>query len=64
MLVLTRQTHDADKSVIHIGSDIQVTVIEVRGEQARLGITAPAGVAVHRQEVWLNIQAETDRVDR
>ena len=49
MLVLTRKSN---QSVV-IGGDIIVTVLEVRGDQIRLGITAPRDVEVHREEVWI-----------
>lgn len=56
MLVLTRRPDEGDKSTIVIGADISVTVVEVRGEQVRIGITAPSDVTIHREEVWLQIQ--------
>ncbi len=52
MLVLTRKP---DQSIM-IGDDIEITVLEVRGEQVRLGIRAPRTVAVHRKEVFEQIQ--------
>ena len=42
-----------------IGEDVEVTVIEVRGEQVRLGVKAPGDVAVHRKEIYLQVQEET-----
>ena len=53
MLVLSRKP---DQQIM-IGNDIVVTVLEIRGDRVRLGITAPANTLVHRQEVWLRIQA-------
>jgi carbon storage regulator len=53
MLVLSRR---ANQSII-IGQDIVVTVIEVRGDQVRLGIDAPREVTVHREEVAAEIRA-------
>lgn len=47
MLVLTRRPHQS----IHIGDDIVVTVLEVKGDQIRIGISAPRDVQVHREEV-------------
>jgi carbon storage regulator len=52
MLVLTRR---ANQSIV-IGADVTVTVLEIRGDQIRLGITAPKEVAVHREEVWIGLQ--------
>jgi len=54
MLVLTRKVGES----IVIGDAIEVTVLEVRGEQVKLGIRAPRHVAVHRKEVYLAIQVE------
>jgi carbon storage regulator len=54
MLVLTRKVNQS----IVIGTDIEVVVLEVRGEQVRLGIKAPRSVAVHRQEVYEQIKDE------
>ncbi len=52
MLVLTR---NANQSIV-IGHDIVITVLEVRGDQVRLGITAPRDVDVHREEVFAALQ--------
>jgi carbon storage regulator len=54
MLVLTRKVHQS----IVIGDEIEVVVLEVRGEQVRLGIRAPRTVAVHRKEIYEQIQDE------
>ncbi len=54
MLVLTRKVHQS----IMIGDEIEVVVLEVRGEQVRLGIRAPKDVTVHRQEIYSQIQTE------
>ena len=54
MLVLTRRLNQS----IKIGDDIEITVIEVRGDQVRLGVSAPRDVAVHRKEIYLQIQQE------
>jgi carbon storage regulator len=54
MLVLTRRLNQS----IKIGDNVEVTVIEVRGDQVRLGVTAPRDIAVHRKEVYLQIHAE------
>lgn len=47
MLVLTRRVNQS----IMIGDDVVVTVLEVRGDHVRIGITAPRSVAVDREEV-------------
>lgn len=54
MLVLTRRA----KQSVMIGDDIVVTVLEVRGDQVRLGIEAPRSVAVHREEVFDQVRAD------
>jgi carbon storage regulator len=53
VLVLTRHVHQS----IVIGRDVVITVLEVRGEQVRLGITAPKDVQVHREEVFAALTA-------
>lgn len=52
MLVLTRR---ANQSIV-IGNEVVVTVLEVRGDQVRLGITAPRSIDVHREEVFKALQ--------
>ena len=54
MLVLTRKQNES----IMIGDSVEVTVVEVKGEQVKLGITAPRDIKVHRKEVFLAIQRE------
>ncbi len=51
MLVLARRQNES----IMIGDNIEVTILEVRGEKVRLGINAPTDVPVHRKEIYLNI---------
>src|SRR5690606_3919942 len=57
MLVLTRRR---DESIM-IGDDIRVTVVEVRGDQVKLGIDAPRSIPVHREEVYLETLEENRR---
>jgi carbon storage regulator len=54
MLVLSRQRSET----IMIGDDIEVTVVDIRGDKVRLGITAPRQVSVHRKEVYDAIRRE------
>lgn len=56
MLVLTRK---ANQSII-IQGEIEVVVLEVRGEQVRLGIKAPRNIEVHRKEVFDLIKEENE----
>jgi carbon storage regulator len=41
-----------------IGDDVEVTVVDIRGDKVRLGITAPNHIPVHRKEVYEAIQRE------
>ena len=54
MLVLSRQK---DESIV-IGDDIEITIVDVRGDKVRLGINAPRSVSVHRKEIYDAIQRE------
>ncbi len=54
MLVLSRQRDET----IMIGDDIEITVVDIRGDKVRLGITAPPSVPVHRKEVYEAIKRE------
>lgn len=51
MLVLSRQL---DESIV-IGDDIVITIVDVRGDKVRLGITAPSTIPVHRREIYESI---------
>lgn len=54
MLVLSRQRDET----IMIGDDVEVTIVDIRGDKVRLGINAPKDLAVHRKEVWAAIKLE------
>lgn len=54
MLVLSRQR---DESIM-IGDDVQITIVDIRGDKVRLGIVAPNEIPVHRKEVYDAIQRE------
>lgn len=54
MLVLSRSR---DQTIM-IGDDIEITVVDIRGDKVRLGISAPSEIPVHRKEVWLAIKKE------
>ena len=57
MLILSRRVNEK----IVIGDDVVVSVVEVRGDQVKLGIDAPRNVKVFRQEVFDAIQEENRR---
>ncbi|CAN5816090.1 hypothetical protein BH11PLA1_BH11PLA1_17280 [soil metagenome] len=57
MLVLSRQRDET----IMIGDDIEITIVDIRGDKVRLGINAPSKVAVHRKEVYESIRTENQR---
>ena len=52
MLALSRKK---DESII-INNNIEVTIIEVKGEQVKIGVTAPKSIPVYRKEVYEQIQ--------
>ena len=54
MLILSRKINEK----IMIGDDISVSIIEIRGDQVRIGVDAPKSVKVFRQEVYDAIKAE------
>ncbi|MFH1884143.1 MAG: carbon storage regulator CsrA [Planctomycetota bacterium] len=54
MLVLSRQR---DESIM-IGDDVEIIIVDVRGDKVRLGITAPKEIPVHRREIYDAIQRE------
>ena len=52
MLALSRKKNEA----LVINNNVEVTVLEIKGEQVKLGITAPREVPVYRKEVYVQIQ--------
>ncbi len=60
MLILSRKIDQK----IRIGDDITLTIIEVRGDQVKIGVEAPKNVKVFRQEVFDEIQSENEAAAR
>ncbi len=59
MLILSRQMDEK----IMIGDDIEITIVAIRGDKVRLGITAPKAVQVHRREVFDAIQKSAAKAE-
>ena len=60
MLILTRRPGEA----VMIRADVTFTVLGVKGNQVRVGINAPKGVAVHREEIFERIRAEREAAEQ
>ncbi len=58
MLALTRKKGES----LMINNDTEITILEVRGDQVKIGIQAPKEVPVYRKEVYLQIQEENKEV--
>ena len=56
MLALTRKKGEA----LVINKNIEITVLEIRGDQIKIGISAPKDVPIYRKEVYLQIQQENE----
>lgn len=52
MLALTRKTNES----IMIGNEIEITILEVKGDQVKIGISAPKAVPIYRKELYIQIQ--------
>jgi len=65
MLALSRKINES----IIIGNDIEITILEVKGDQVKIGISAPKSIPIYRKEIYLQIQqsnkeaAETNVTD-
>ena len=60
MLILSRKMNEK----IMIGEDVSITIIEIRGDQVKIGVEAPKTVKVFRQEVYEAIQRENRQASR
>lgn len=58
MLVLSRKKNE---SIVIADMQIEFTIVEVRGDRVKIGITAPESIAVHRREVYEAIEREKKR---
>jgi len=54
MMVLTRKRNES----IMIGDNVEIVIVDVHGDQVKVGIRAPRSIAVHRKEIYEEIQAE------
>ena len=54
MLALARNVNES----IMIGNDIEITVLEIKGDQIKLGVKAPKSVPIYRKELYVQIQEE------
>lgn len=55
--MLTRKRNES----IVVGDNIEITVVDIQGDQVRIGINAPKSVSIHRKEIYLEIQAENKK---
>jgi carbon storage regulator len=54
MLILARRPGER----VVIGDEVLVTVIEIKGQTVRLGIAAPQGISIYREEIWIAVREE------
>ena len=54
MLALARKVNES----IMLGNDIEITLLEIKGDQVKIGISAPKSVPIDRKEIYLQIQEE------
>ena len=57
MLALSRKKNEA----LIINNNVEVTVLEIKGDQVKIGVTAPKSVAIFRKEIYLQIQEENKK---
>ena len=56
MLILTRKVGES----LLIGDDVSITILNIRGNQVKIGVQAPKDVSVHREEIYLRIHQTKD----
>ena len=54
MLALSRRINES----IMLGKDIEITILEIKGDQVKIGVVAPRSVPVYRKEIFLQIEEE------
>ena len=57
MLILTRKVGES----LLIGDDVSITILNVRGNQVKIGMKAPKGISVHREEIYQRIKQAEDK---
>lgn len=57
MLALSRKSNES----IMIGNDIEITILDIKNDQVKIGISAPKSVGIYRKEIYLQIQEENKK---
>ena len=57
MLALSRKVNES----VMIGGDVEITILEIKGDQVKIGIKAPKSVPVYRKEIFLQIEQENKK---
>ncbi|PHM23729.1 carbon storage regulator CsrA [Xenorhabdus budapestensis] len=59
MLILTRRPQEK----IRVGDDLEIVILGINGNQIKIGVQAPEGIPVHREEIYQRIQQEQNKVE-
>ncbi|WMJ90233.1 carbon storage regulator CsrA [Anaerocolumna sp. MB42-C2] len=60
MLALTRKLNES----IMIGNDVEISILEIKGDQVKIGISAPKSIPIYRKEIYIQIQeANKEAID-